>query len=137
LTLLSSIRAAQHLDYPNEGTKLFYIIKERHVGTAATTAEQRKTSDFTRREQNFSAPLARDGLPAWECRLELRPFALDMYGALGTSSWQVGQQLAQCHGGASSTTVATYMWLALQTNSVALQSTKARMIQSGARLHHS
>jgi hypothetical protein len=67
----------------------------RHASPAATAAEQRMTSDCTRREHDVNALLARDSLPAWERRLEFRPFGLDVHGAPGSIFKEVVQQFAQ------------------------------------------
>jgi hypothetical protein len=63
-------------------------------------------------------------------RIRVRPVGLDAYRALGASAKHAVQHLAHLHSEASSTTPATSKRLALQTNSVAPQSTDAKMIGS-------
>jgi hypothetical protein len=75
----------------------------------------------------ISLHICKDSLSVREHGSELRPFALDMYGAMGDSAQQRLQQLVHRHGEASTMNVATRNGHGLQTVSVALQSTNARM----------
>jgi hypothetical protein len=78
-----------------------FLDAARHAGSAATTAEQQKTANFTRCEQDVKELLS-----------------------------QAAHQLGARHGEASAMPVATCERLELQTISVALQLSNASLIRS-------
>lgn len=95
-------------------------------------AETRKTTDFTRCEQDINMlrkpQVTAD--PARERVFQFRPFAIDMHGALGELTTAVLAHFARKRMDRSTMNFGLCKWLGLQAISVVVQTAKARVCAS-------
>ena len=118
-----------HGAMPDNGKSSPLLISSSKIpGAAAHDAEKSKISNFLRREREVALVLETDKGITWKRDFQFRPFAMDVFGALGPEAKKAVSQFSNIRASRFNQSAGSCRRKILQAINVALISTNAKML---------